>query len=366
MKNRIIKIFFTVAALISAPTVSADQLSVNQEQIDHLGIQLAKPKVVNKSPLFRAPAKVSIPPSLDFIVSTPHAGLIDRIEISEGEPVEKGQLLARIFSPGFLELQRDYLSSLSEQEMATMRLEHDQMLFKEGVISKHRLIETGVKFNKFNTLYNEHKQLLKMGGMSSVELSQLTRKRKLHNYLKLRSPIDGVVLENKMVAGQQVERLAAVFRVASLKKLYVEIAVPQEKISELSIDDYIETEQSGFQGKIILIGRNVDPESQTVLVRAVIGESPVELRPGQNVSVQLFKQSLEPLYRVPTAAIFRSGKDTFLFARTTSGFEVRKAKVVGQNSHGLVLKSGIVSGEQLVVKGTAALKLLWLETNEGD
>ncbi len=366
MKNRILKTSSILITLMSAPVFSADQLFVNPQQIDNLGIQLAKPEIVIKSPLFRAPAKISIPPSLDFIVSTSHAGLIDRIEVSSGESVQKGQLLARLFSPGFLELQRDFLSALSEQEMSAMRLEHDEMLFKEGVISKHRLIETRVKFNKYNMLYKEHKQLLRMTGMSEAELSQLTRKHNLHSYLKLLSPIDGVILETKMLAGQRVEKLVPVFRVASLKKLYVELAVPQEKLSEISIGDHIEIEKNGLQGKIILIGRNVDIESQSVLVRAVIDENPEVLRPGQNVSVQLFKQTPHSLYRVPAASVFRSGKGSFLFARTATGFEVRKVITAGHDSAGTVLESGVSANDQLVIKGTAALKLLWLEMGEAE
>lgn len=362
-----IKYYLGSLALLLIATctqVSAKTLSLNPQQIKNLGIQLIKPVAVKKSPILRAPATLSIPPSLDFIVSTAHEGMIDRVAVSVGDSVAKGQLLARVFSPGYLGLQREYLSVLSDQEMASTRFHHDETLFKEGVISKHRLMETRAKYNKYNVLFNEYRQLLKVGGMSSAEVKRLTRKKVLQNYLNLKAPVEGVVLKKMVIAGQQVGPMAPIFRIASLKKLYVELAVPQERLIEISLNDEIEIEQAAVSGKIILIGKNVDLESQSVLVRAVIDDTSGMLRPGQNISVQLFRRSDKNLYQVPTGSIFRSERISYLFVRTATGFEAKIINVVGQNASGVVVEDSLNAKDEVVSIGVAPLKSLWLEQSE--
>lgn len=366
MKTKQTITFFSILIFAFIGWLDASELAIDKQQKTNIGIQVVSPVAVNKSPVFRAPATISVPPSLDFLVSASHEGKIEFIEVSIGESVVKGQLLAQIFSPEYLELQREYLSLLSDYELAATRLKHDEMLVKEGVISKYRALETRSNFNKFNVLINEHKQLLKLSGMDDFDVEILTKRRVLQSHLKLKSPADGVVLNRMVASGQQVEPLAPLFRVASLKKLYVELAVPQERLKDISIGDKIEVDNSDTGGTIILVGQNVDPESQSVLVRAVIDEKNDQLRPGQNISVQLFSKQADLLYKVPTSAVFRSDQTSYLFIETGTGFKAIEVQIKGQDASGIVISGSFKSENKVVSAGVAALKLLWLEQHGGE
>jgi len=357
-----IKLIISIAlSFLITSAFAKDQLVIDEQQIKNVGLELAAPVSIQKSPLFTAPAKITIPPTQDFIVSTPYSGVIERVIVSVGDEVKEGQVLARLFSPEFLELQRDFLAAFSEHGLVDMKRKHDEMLYKEGVISHHRLIESRITAHQAEALLSEHKELLKMSGLSDLDIKKLARKRKLINHLKLLTPTTGVILDSKMVTGQQVERLVPVFRVANLQNLFVELAVPQERLVDIRVGGAIEVGQTGIEGTIILIGRSVDEDSQTVLVRAVIDEYSEILNPGQNVTVQLFVKSEKPLFKVPTSAIISRAGAHYLFIRTATGFEAKSVKVMGRDAAGAVIEEGLQAGDKVVVKGTAALKLFWLE-----
>jgi len=366
MKNKFIILISLTFSLLTAPVFATDQLVITDQQIKNMGIQLSNPVSIQEVPLFKVPATIAIPPSQNFIVSTSYAGVIKKVLVSVGETIQRGQLLARIFSPEYLELQREFLASFSENELASMKLEHDEMLYKEGVVSHHRFLESRITANQAEARLSQYKELLKMSGLSDIDIRKLANKRQLRSYLNLTSPTSGVVLESKMVTGQQVDKLAPVFRVANLQKLYVELAVPQERLSGINIGGLITVGKTGVEGKVILIGRNVDQDSQSILVRAVIDEHPEILHPGQNVIVQLFSESEQAIFQVPTAAVIRRGGNHYLFRRTKLGFEAKQVDVVGRDPSSVVVDKGITLDDKVVIKGTAALKLFWLEMGGGE
>ncbi len=71
----------------------------------------------------RYPAEVVVPNSQLHVIGALQGGLIEALMVAEGEHVKQGQILARIQSPGLLELQRDLLQTLTQLNLATVDIE---------------------------------------------------------------------------------------------------------------------------------------------------------------------------------------------------------------------------------------------------
>lgn len=351
--------FFGFVALAGENTIR-----LTAEQISHLGVRMARPQAVDTIPLAQAPGRVVLPPAKEFAVGAFQAGVITRVNVPLGVKVRQGQVLAEINSVALLDIQRALVESSSAFSVAEARLRRDETLLREGVISRMRWQETRSDFDRAMAALQAAEQTLLASGASASEIRHLKTAHQLSGIYRVVSPIDGVVLERMAVVGQRVDVLAPLFRIGRLDELWIEVSVPQERIKEIRIGDPITVENPRTTARVIEVGQSVDPQSQTLLVRALVEEGAMQLRPGMQVNVQIMHNSLDRGFRVPAAAVFNHEGHHYLFVRHPDGFEAREVAVAGQEPHSMVLHEGLKEGEAIVVQGISGLKAVWLGMGE--
>ena len=352
--------------LLGSGFAAADEhpLKLSDEQITHLGILTARPEPVASIPLALAPGRVVLPPAKEFAVSAFQAGVITRVNVPLGVKVHKGQVLAEINSVMLLDLQRTLVDNHSAFGVAEAKLRRDETLLREGIIAKMRWQETRSDFDRAQAALWAAEQTLLASGVSAAEVQQLKSAHQLHGLYSVLAPIDGVVLDRMAVVGQRVDVLAPLFRIGKLDELWLEVGMPQERLKESRIGDRVTVENPKARARVIEIGQNVDPQSQTALVRALVEQGADKLRPGMQVNVQLMHSSTDRGFRVPVATVFNHEGKNYVFVRRAEGFEAREVAVAGQEPYSTVLHEGLRDGEAVVVQGVASLKAAWLGAAE--
>ncbi len=355
-------------SLCFSAIVESNEIKMTSVQLYSLGVKIGKLEAIDQIPLLFAPAKVVIPPSQEYIVSAAQAGLINKLNVTIGDSVEKGQILAHINSPKLLSLQRQFLKARSEKQLAWARYQRDQKLLQEGVISQRRWQESRSHYNTFLAEANEAKQLLEIAGMSTKSIKKLARSRRLSSLLNVHAPIKGVVLERLVVAGERLDILAPLFRIANLERLWLEINVPQERISNINLGDKVTIDNTDVTAKITLLGQSVNLTKQSILARAVINGSHADLRAGQNVNAQIIQTSEQPTFIVPNVAIAQREGKAYLFIRMASGFKVTPISVIGKQNNSAVIigNNALKAGTEIAIRGAAALKATWLGLGENE
>lgn len=339
-------------------------IQISQENLQNLGIVLSKLEPVSQIPVLSAPAKVVIPPAQEYIVSASQAGVIDKMNVAIGDKVAKGQILAQLNSPDLLTLQREYLKARTAQQAFLMNYNRDKKLVEEGVIPERRWQETDSQYRSAVSEADEHRQLLEIAGMTSGEVDLLAKTHRLTRQLNVRAPIAGVVMERSAVAGTRIDIMAPLYRIANLDELWLELNIPQERISGIKIGDRVEVENATGRSpsaKLTLLGQSVNPENQTILARAVVerqdGES---LRPGQRLNTRIIQAGDKAAFKVPNVAIARNEGKAFIFIRVPQGFSVMPVTVVGKQGDESVISGELSGNEEIAVKGAVALKANWL------
>ncbi len=360
-------LFTTLLFVVSLNSQAGDQqINISQQQLLNLGIKTGQLATIKHVPLLYAPAKVTIPPSQEFIVSAAQAGLISRLNAAIGDPVEKGQLLAIIKSPQLLTLQRQFLKANSDRHLAWLTYQRDKKLFQEGVISDRRWQQTRSQYNSNASTANEAKQLLEIAGMSDDDINRLAQSRRLNSQLNVRSPIQGVVLERRAVAGERLDILQPIYRIANLQQLWLEINIPQERINQIKLGDKVRVENSRVTATISLLGQSVNLQNQTVLARAVVDGHPEQIRAGQTINTQIIQSSDQVVYKVPNSAISQSKGQSYIFIRNEQGFKVQPVKVIGKQDSEAIISGEITGKEPIAIQGVVALKAKWLGLGEDE
>ncbi len=108
----------------------------------------------------------------------------------------------------------------------------------------------------------------------------LREARRIVPTVTLTSPINGTVTVRHVSPGERVEPAAPVFTIADLEPLWVNIQVPAARLANISVGALVTLPAQGAQGKIIRIGRTVDPNTQSTIAVAEIDSNNGAVRPG--------------------------------------------------------------------------------------
>lgn len=349
-------LLFSLLTPAFAADLPAHSIAMTIAQQQRLGITVASPEAVTTAFGQELPAQVTVPPSQVRLVTAPQAGLLEQLHVAVGEEVVIGQVLAQLRSPALVALQRDFLQALSQQRLAASAHERDQTLFNEGIIAQRRQLETQSQYEEQTAMLEERKQALLLAGMSPEDIRLLESKRQLSPLLKLRAPATAIVLERGAEPGQRLEISDLIFRIANLDPLWLEIRAPVEFLQTLSIGAAVKVPAYGVEGRLIAIGHDVDPASQTVVVRAEINVGAGSVRPGQYVTASVAGMPGENRYQVPAAAVVRSGQHSIVYVQTGSGFDPRIVTVLGSQGGKTVIEVTLKSDERIAVTGLAAIK----------
>jgi len=354
--------FVVLALFILTPAAAAGRalIVMDSEQISHLDVQLTQPQAVSNIPLTQAPGRVVLPPAQEFAVTSRQPGMISKVHVPLGVKVQQGEVLAEMDSIALVDLQRALIDAQSVFKVAEAKLHRDDTLLREGVISKVRWQETHSDFERSEATLRAAEQTLLVSGLTNGDIQRLKAGAQISGAYRVLSPATGVVLERFAIVGQRVDALATLFKIGRLDELWLEVDLPQERLKEVRLGDGVMLESPRAKARIIEISANVNPQSQTALVRARVEEGQGQLLPGMHINVQLMHRSSDRIFRIPLSALFSHEGRQYVFVRREGGFEPVEVSVAGQEAYSVVLHEGLEGGEFIVVQGVAALKAAWL------
>lgn len=372
-----------ILIVVPSQSVAVNQggIDISEDHINNLGVTLGKLTAVSQLPVLYAPARVVIPPTSEYVISTSQAGLITRLNAAIGDKVKQGELLAVLNSPDLLSLQRSYLKANSELELGKLAYDRDKKLLEEGAIAERRWQETRTFHSTLASEANERRQLLEIAGMTRAEIEQLQKSHHLSGLLNVRSPINGVVVERMAVAGSRIDPLMPLYRIANLDELWLEINIPQEHIAQIKLGDKVLLEKPPTEAtstpsssapltpvtaQITLLGQSVNPESQTILARALIKGIDPNIRPGQRINTQIIQPKTGNAFSVPNTAIAQHEGKSFIFIRTAEGFKASPVAIIGKQGDDSMITGELTGTEIIATKGAVSLKANWLGLGSED
>lgn len=212
-----------------------------------------------------------IEPTESVEVGTEVIGVLKSVLVERGDTVKKGQILARLSAN--VERQTVDLASLrvkdfTEIESANAAREHAyrekdraEQLFEQNLISKQALdkaaTEASLAEHRLKQAREGHNQSKQELNLANAKLSQ--------RYIK--SPIDGIVSERYMSAGQRVQNEALV-KIVKVSPLRVDVIIPAEHFKQFKLGEkyMITPELPGFEptaATVTIIDRVIDAASNT-------------------------------------------------------------------------------------------------------
>jgi membrane fusion protein (multidrug efflux system) len=261
-------------------------------------------------------------------LSAPVGGILAEIRCMEGRPVEQGAVLFRL-----------------DTRLA------------EVAVSK-----AGKALAFAEQTYERQKKLLAADGTSEkafqeVELALTSARNDLAaaqtelSLLEIKAPLAGTVVRINARLGQSVEPNAVLAEVIALERLVVSAQVPSREADLLKPGQPVDFGPgSAAVGKLTVVGRDIDPRTDTVLVRAAVPAG-AGFRPGQFLSIRIISEERRDVLAVPDAGLIADsvGGDTGSIVLVEGNKAVRKPVKAGLRESGLVEVTGEGLKEGLVI-----------------
>lgn len=291
-------------------------------------------------------------------VAPPTAGQVVRVMVETNGTVTRGTPLAQLRSTELGRARAELLSAEARRELARQALERRRTLAAERIVAVREVQEAEAAHRAAEADVGAATAALQALGVSPADGQPGDS-----SLFVLRSPIAGRVLDRHAVLGQYARPDAELFTIADLSRVWVmaqaferdAVNVTPGSIAHVTVAALPGQE---FDGRVVLVGRQVDPGSRTVPVRIALGNPTGVLRPGMSASTRLevMGQS-RTILAVPAAALQRVGARWLAFIPTGEyEYEMRPVGRGRDLGNDVEVVSGLTAGETVVVEGAFLLK----------
>ncbi|MEY4387970.1 MAG: hypothetical protein RLY20_3253 [Verrucomicrobiota bacterium] len=221
------------------------------------------------------------------------------------------------------------------------------------------------RLTKLNFDLNDH---VKAGDVVAlVESPELLGKA-----LELKAPIDGVIIERTATAGELVDKSKAIYTISDPTQLWAIAEVKERDIAAVKLKQdatftTLAFPDEKFQGKVVLIGNQVEAGSRTVEVRIAVDNTDGRLKPGMFADVEIITTILDNVLLIPDSALETDGENQIVFvALDDKKFEKRTVKLGLEQSGRVQILDGVKAGENIVTIGGFILKSELLKGQLGE
>lgn len=289
-------------------------------------------------------------------------GKLIKVTANLGDQVKAGQALAVIDSIQMGEARAEYRHAQSELKLAEANFQRTDKLYKDEVVPQRQWLEVKNAYERAQITARESADHLHiLVGSSDTGISTFV----------ITAPFSGVVIEKDAVMGELAKPEGKLFTIADLSTVWIEADVSEKDLGKLTVGSPATVTVSSFpdesfKGKVSYISSIFDKETRTVKAR-------IELpNPDRKLRIDMFARAMvdltssrEALILPQEAVLLVQGQST-VYIQTENGFEVRPVEVGEQLNKGVVITSGLKSGEQVVISGAYALKSRQLKSQIGD
>jgi membrane fusion protein (multidrug efflux system) len=281
-------------------------------------------------------------------VATELGGVVSEIKFENGGTAKKGDVLVKLDASSE---EAQLRTAEADLELARQDLERTRDLAGRRVISKAELDAAESKFKQ------------KEGTVDNMR-AMITKK-------ELRAPFDGQIGIRQVNVGQMINAGQQVVALTSLDPVYVDFALPQHHLAQLSQGLEVRVQSDAvpgrvFKGKLTAINSMVDTVTRNVSVQATLENPDHLLRPGMFAKAEVELPEKHAALVIPGSAVSYApfGDSVFVIEKKKDEKTGKETQVIRQQfvrvgeARGdfVSVTEGLKAGETVVSTGVFKLR----------
>ncbi len=291
----------------------AEEVHFSEQKFQTLNMKVDTLPVRNLSRYTEVNGQLKVPPQNNAVVTAVIGANIRSIQVREGDPVKKGQVLAYLSHPDLIRLQTDYVNNWNQLQFLEKEYKRQTRLLQEKIGSGKEQERISADYHAMQGTVNGLQSQLKLTGLNPEQVL----KGPVLEQVPLPSPINGFVHEVQVKTGQYVSPETNLFEVINTDEIYAELMIFEKDLAQVKPGQQIECtieSQPGnnLQAIVKSIGKTFDPETKAVHIYAQIYGETSGLVPGMYVRGRIVSDDLKN-YALPEEGVVREGDKFFIF-----------------------------------------------------
>lgn len=253
---------------------------------------------------------------------------IREVRVASGAAVRKGEILVTLDDR---ELREQLAAAEAQLKQVETEYQRARQLFESQATTAQALTAAESQFN--------------------AARAQVERVRVMLSYTEIKAPIDGIVTERRIEAGDMANPGMPLLSVYDSRRMRLEAPVPVRLIETVAlgqmVDIVLERPAAVFTGRVSEIVAEIDPASRTQKVKVRIEDDSGRLLPGTFGRLWLAAGEHRAI-RVPAGAVYRVGQLELVQVVANGRAWRRLVKTAPAGDGRVELLSGVNEGEVLL------------------
>jgi cobalt-zinc-cadmium efflux system membrane fusion protein len=264
---------------------------------------------------------VDVPPTGIASVSIPMGGYVQDISLIPGTFVKKGQVLATVKDPAYVQLQENYLATKAKLSYLQQDLDRQKSLLIQEAVSKKAFQQVQVEFNANTIQLKALSEQLKLINIQPELLST----ENMTSLVKLISPISGYITKVNINRGKYVTPSDILLEIMDPNDIHAAITIYEKDIANFRVGmkgtvSLTQDPSRTYPVTILAVSQNIN-EDKTGLLHCHFDQVPKNVLPGMFLTADLIVESQEAIL-IPIGAVQRfQGKDYIFFQNAPNEFE---------------------------------------------
>ena len=262
---------------------------------------------------------VKVDESQIYEVAPRFSGFVERLYANElYKKVQKGEVLAEVYSPEVLKAKEEYLNS--------------------------------VRYSKNQEMIHSSKMKLELLNIPNSEISSNTKNR---NVTSITSPSSGYIFKKSLNNGSAFNAKQVLFEIVNLDSLWVEVRMHQHQLSFLEKVKTFTLKtpalKKTFEAKNSGLYPSLDPKEESFTLRLEVENKENLLKPGMYMSVMMLAKK-ENYLTLPSTAVIRKNGMFYVFkaGEYEGEYEPLQVEVEVLDPDTYIIKDGLNSGDEVV------------------
>lgn len=303
----------------------ANIISIDPRVVQNLGIRTAEVERRNVAQELRAAGSVAVNENRIEVVQTRAAGWVERLHVRAlNDTVHKGQLLVEIYAPDLFAAQQEFVLASGARDAA---------------------------------LTAAARQRLLLLGLTQTQVARLEKSGEAQRRVAYYAPVNGIVTELGVRDGAQISPGMTLYTLADLSKVWVNAEVPEALGASLTPGALVNATFAAlpgrsFKGQVDYVYPEVNAQTRTLRVRAVLDNKDLLLKPGMFADVVLGQGESREALMVPSEALIRTGtRSTVILAEGEGRFRPVEVRLGLQRDGHTEVLEGLQEGQKVVASG---------------
>jgi len=328
--------------------------TLTQTQIKTVDIRLGHIEQKALTATLKANGVLSVPANHQAKVSTIYTGIIQSVKVEIGAYVHKGQVIATISNPDFLQQQQRLLTVNSQIELAQQELDRQQILY-EGNAGTGKNLQAAT--TQLRTLRTEKAALEEQIRLMGLNPKTLTNEG-MQSTLAVVAPISGNISAVYTNNGAYVDASTPIVEIIDNSSLHLHLQVYERDLPYIKVGQQVHfnptNNTSGeYDAQVYNIAASFENESKSIIVHCHVEGDKQGLISGMNVTgvISLDKETAPA---VPNDAIVEDSGKSYIFVVThtdnkeTTFEKIEVAKGASESGYTAIAPVKPIASEQTI------------------